>query len=196
MPEVPLLRENASVQRVGICHLVVTRTTAGYERCFRDIEFYINGTFTCRLVRFWIPRAYYVPITALPLLNHSRTHHFLIFVWRHPASNVSHSGTWITTSVANQNRRLACEHIIRVGAGRSSPAFSLVSEFRRVRGRAWKCRVVRLYCRRRCRQTATCVRAVEWALAGALPCPGWGRAWSGGLTLARQLGQVVILHGI
>jgi hypothetical protein len=77
-------------------------------------------------------------------------------------------------AVVNEDRSLARQHIVRVLAGRASPAFSLVSEFRPVRGCAWKCRVVRLCCRRRCRQAATYVRAVEWALAGVLPGLGSG----------------------
>lgn len=40
-------------------------------------------------------------------------------------------------------------HIVGVRAGRSSSAFLLVSEFRPVRGCAWKCPVVRPCCRRR-----------------------------------------------
>lgn len=80
----------------------------------------------------------------------------------------------ITVAVVNQNRSLARQHIVRVLAGQSSPAFSLVSEFRPVHRCAWKCRAVRPCCHRRCRQTATCVRAVEWALVGVLPGLGSG----------------------
>jgi len=78
------------------------------------------------------------------------------------------------SGVMNEDRSLAGQHIVRVLAGRASPAFSLVSEFRPVRGCAWKCRAVRPCCRRRCRQTAARVRAVEWALAGVLPGLGSG----------------------
>lgn len=74
----------------------------------------------------------------------------------------------------HEHRRISREYIVRVLARRASPAFSLVREFRRVRGRAWKFPVVRRCCRRRCRQTAACVRAVEWALAGVLPGLGSG----------------------
>lgn len=77
-------------------------------------------------------------------------------------------------AVVHEDRRDPRQHIVRVLAGRASPAFSLVSEFRPVRTCAWKCRAVRPCCRRRCRQTATCVRAVEWALAGVLPGLGSG----------------------
>jgi hypothetical protein len=79
-----------------------------------------------------------------------------------------------SVAVVNEDWRAPRQHIVRVRAGRSSPAFSLVIEFRPVRGRAWKCRVVRPCCRQRCRQTATRVRAVEWALAGVLPALGSG----------------------
>ena len=68
------------------------------------------------------------------------------------------------------------QHMVRVLAIRSSPAFSLVSGFRLVRRCAWKRRAVRPCCRRRCRQTAARVRAVEWALAGVLPGLGSGMA--------------------
>ncbi len=78
------------------------------------------------------------------------------------------------TAIVNEDRRGPCKHIVRVRAGRSSSAFLLVSEFRPVRGCAWKCPVVRPCCRRRCRQTATYVRAVEWGLAGVLPGLGSG----------------------
>lgn len=64
--------------------------------------------------------------------------------------------------------------MVRVRAGRSSSAFLLVSEFRPVRGCAWKCPVVRPRCCRRCRQTAARLRAVEWGLAGVLPGLGSG----------------------
>ena len=77
-------------------------------------------------------------------------------------------------AVVNEDRRGPRQHIVRVRAEVLSSASSLVSEFRPVRKCAWKCRVVRLCCRRRCRQTATCVRAVEWALAGVLPGLGSG----------------------
>ena len=78
------------------------------------------------------------------------------------------------SSVVHQHWRTTRQHIVRMRAGRTSPAFSLVSEFRPVRGCAWKCCVVRPCCRRRCRQTATCVRAAEWASAGVLPGLGSG----------------------
>ncbi len=78
------------------------------------------------------------------------------------------------STVVNQYRRRPRHHIVRVLAGRPSPAFSLVSEFRLVRRCAWKCRAVRPCCRRRCRQTAARLRAVEWALAGVLPGLGSG----------------------
>ncbi|WP_229866235.1 hypothetical protein [Streptomyces cavourensis] len=54
-----------------------------------------------------------------------------------------------TSSVAvmDKDRRGRRQHIVRVLAGRSSPAFSLVGEFWLVRGHAWKCPVVRPCCR-------------------------------------------------
>ncbi len=87
---------------------------------------------------------------------------------------ISQVNRGFTATVVNQDWCGARQHIVRVLAGRSSPAFSLVSEFRHVRGRAWKFPVVRPCCRRRCRQTATRVRAAEWALAGVLPGLGSG----------------------
>lgn len=83
-------------------------------------------------------------------------------------------GAEAAVAVVNEDRRGPRQHIVRVRAGRSSSAFLLVGEFRPVRGCAWKCPVVRPCCRRRCRQTATYVRAVEWGLAGVLPGLGSG----------------------
>lgn len=80
----------------------------------------------------------------------------------------------LSADVVDEYRCSPRQHIVRVRARRTSPAFSLVSEFRPVRGRTWKCPVVRPCCRRRCRQTVTRVRAVEWALAGVLPGLGSG----------------------
>jgi hypothetical protein len=74
----------------------------------------------------------------------------------------------------HQDRRGPGEYIVRVLARGPSSAFSQVSAIRLVRRCAWKCRAVRPCCRRRCRQTAACVRAVEWALAGVLPGLGSG----------------------
>lgn len=80
----------------------------------------------------------------------------------------------IAVAVMDKDSCLGRQHIVRVRTGRGSPAFSLVSEFRPVRGRARKCPVVRPCCRRRCRQAAMRVRAVEWALAGVLTGLGSG----------------------
>lgn len=74
----------------------------------------------------------------------------------------------VAVAVVNEYRRLARQHIVRVRAEVLSSAFFQVSGIRPVRGRAWKCRVVRPCCRRRCRQTATRMRSVEWSLAGVL----------------------------
>ncbi len=87
------------------------------------------------------------------------------------ASRRASSNPW---AIVYQYWGISRQHIVRVLAGRSSPAFSLVSEFRPVRGCVWKCPAVLPCCRRRCRQTATCVRAAEWALAGVLPGLGSG----------------------
>ncbi|WP_241193731.1 hypothetical protein, partial [Streptomyces sp. ADI98-12] len=65
---------------------------------------------------------------------------------------VSHAGQIglsIRSSVAavvRQYRRSPRHRIVRVRAGRSSSAFLLVSEFRPIRGCAWKCPVVRPCC--------------------------------------------------
>lgn len=74
----------------------------------------------------------------------------------------------------NEDRRLPRQHIVRVLGAPFLSAFSQASGNLPVRGCAWKCRAVRPCCRRRCRQTAARVRAVEWALAGVLPGLGSG----------------------
>lgn len=51
-------------------------------------------------------------------------------------------------NVRDKYRRVPRQHIVRVRAGRSTPALSLVSEFRPVRGHAWRCRFVRPRCHR------------------------------------------------
>ncbi len=77
-------------------------------------------------------------------------------------------------AVVDEDRCGACQHIVRVLAEVPSSAFLQVSAIRPVRGCVWKFPSVRPCCRRRCRRTATRVRAVEWALVGVLPGLGSG----------------------
>lgn len=93
------------------------------------------------------------------------------------------------TAVVHQDWGGPRKHIVRVRAEALSSAFSQVSEIRPVRGGAWKYGTVRPCCRRRCRQTATRVRSVEWALAGVLF--GLGSGMVRGPYAGWQLGQAL-----
>ncbi len=82
--------------------------------------------------------------------------------------------TVIDITVVDQDRRGACQHVVRVAGGPFRPAFSQVGGNLPVCGGAWKCVVVRACCRQRCCQWATPRRAVRcdrrrWSGFGRCP---------------------------